>query len=338
MVRGQGEGSSHKKDPTWKNGIQIDAVNPKKGYVYVKCKFCNKVITGGVKRLKEYLGQTHKNIAACPKVPKEVKEEMIIYLKNFKQEKHVKQKFFDERVESGSYFGAPIEDMNSYPSMGGSSGNGPQSRGPMDRFLSHGGGDVPNDKEKASKTITPTSLKEQRNLVCLDIGRFFFENAISFNVARSPSYFNMLRSVANYGRGLKAPTMHELRTWILKEEYNSTTKIVDELKKTWEHTGVSILSDDWSDTRNRANPNDEESTEVGDEELNLEVDEMANEIGGSLQLIDGGEGEGEGEDDFGDEDNEIGFDDVDGFQDGLNNYEYDLPNDPNPNSVDENND
>ncbi|KAK4834132.1 hypothetical protein QYF36_017480 [Acer negundo] len=44
----------------------------------------------------------------------------------------------------------------------------------------------------------------------------------------------------------------------------------------------------------------------------------------SLQLID------EGEDDFGDEDNEIGFDDADG--DGLNNFEYDhLPNDPDPN-------
>ncbi|KAK4856961.1 hypothetical protein QYF36_023136 [Acer negundo] len=51
----------------------------------------------------------------------------------------------------------------------------------------------------------------------------------------------------------------------------------------------------------------------------------------SLQLID------EGENDFGDEDNEIGFDDVDGFEDRLNNYEYDLPNDPNPYSVDENN-
>ncbi|KAK3225072.1 hypothetical protein Dsin_004934 [Dipteronia sinensis] len=77
-----------------------------------------------------------------------------------------------------------------------------------------------------------------------------------------------------------------------------------------------------------ANPNDEESTKVGDEELNLDVDEMANEI--------------RGEDDIGDEDNEIVFDDVDGFEDGLNNYEYDLPipNDPNSNhnSVDENND
>ncbi|KAK0607304.1 hypothetical protein LWI29_012889 [Acer saccharum] len=60
-----------------------------------------------------------------------------------------------------------------------------------------------------------------------------------------------------------------------------------------------------------ANPNDEESIEVGDEERNLDVDEMANEIGGSLQLIN------ECENDFGDEDNEIGFNDVDGYEDGV---------------------
>ena len=46
-------------------------------------------------------------------------------------------------------------------------------------------------------------------------------------------------------------------------------------------------------------------------------------------MIDGGK------DDFGDEDNEIGLDDVD--WDRLNNFEYDhLPNDPNPISLDEN--
>ncbi|KAK2660611.1 hypothetical protein Ddye_007144 [Dipteronia dyeriana] len=61
----------------------------------------------------------------------------------------------------------------------------------------------------------------------------------------------MIRSVGNYGRDLKAPTMHKLLTWILKEEYNSTTKIIDDLKKTWEDTGVSMLSNGWSDTRNR---------------------------------------------------------------------------------------
>ncbi|KAI9193857.1 hypothetical protein LWI28_000718 [Acer negundo] len=177
----------------------MDAENLKKDYVYVKCKFCNKVITGGVTRLKEHHGQTHKNVAPCLKVPKEVKEEIIAYLKNFEREKHVKQKFFYERVESSSYFGALIEDMHSYPM----------------EWLDHFGDQV------------------------MEL-RFFAMRVLGLTCSSS-AY-------------------------------------------------------EWS-----------------------------------LQLID------EGENDFGDEDNEIGFDDVDGFEDRLNNYEYDLPNDPNPYSVDENN-
>lgn len=100
--------------------------------------------------------------------------------------------------------------------------------------------------------MTPAIAKEHRNQVCLDIGRCFFENRLSFNVAKSASFANMLRSVANYGRGLKPPSMHELRTWILNKEEKTTSQIVDDIKSTWKKTGISILSDGWSDMRNRS--------------------------------------------------------------------------------------
>ena len=51
-------------------------------------------------------------------------------------------------------------------------------------------------------------------------------------MARSTSYFNMLLSVGLYGQGHKPPSMHELRTWILKEELNTTEKLVEEIKRT----------------------------------------------------------------------------------------------------------
>lgn len=86
----------------------------------------------------------------------------------------------------------------------------------------------------------------------MDIGRFFYENAIPFNVATSPSYFNMLRSVGAYGRGLKPPSMYDLKTWVLKEELKNTEKNVNEIRKTWAKTGVTIMSDGWSDIKNRS--------------------------------------------------------------------------------------
>ncbi|KAL0928861.1 hypothetical protein M5K25_000788 [Dendrobium thyrsiflorum] len=62
----------------------------------------------------------------------------------------------------------------------------------------------------------------------------------------------MLRSVGLYGRGLKAPSMYELRTWILKEELHNTEQSIDEIKRTWSETGVTIMSDGWSDMKSRS--------------------------------------------------------------------------------------
>lgn len=146
---------------------------------------------------------------------------------------------FEELVESGSYFSqnAPI------PRRG--------IRGPIDRFMMNVGGDN-GDKTAAEPTqITPKNAKEMRNKVCMDIGRCFFENALPFHLAKSPSFINMCRSIGNYGRGLKPPSMYELRTWILKE-LKTTDAIVEDVKKTWPQTGVSIMSDGWSDIRNRS--------------------------------------------------------------------------------------
>lgn len=61
------------------------------------------------------------------------------------------------------------------------------------------------------------------------IGRFFVENAIPFYIATSPSFINMTRPVRSYGRGLKTPTMYELRNWTLRLVPGES--IVTEIKK-----------------------------------------------------------------------------------------------------------
>ncbi|CAI9778949.1 unnamed protein product [Fraxinus pennsylvanica] len=88
--------------------------------------------------------------------------------------------------------------------------------------------------------MTPKELSSKINL---DVGGFFFENALPFNAVESPSFVNMCRAIGSYGRGFKPPTMYELRSWILKKELETTENIVEDIKKTWSKTGVSILSD-----------------------------------------------------------------------------------------------
>lgn len=55
-----------RKDPSWKYGVEVPGEN--KAYKYIKCNFCSKVVTGGVKRMKEHLACTHKDVIACPNV------------------------------------------------------------------------------------------------------------------------------------------------------------------------------------------------------------------------------------------------------------------------------
>ncbi|PKU84561.1 hypothetical protein MA16_Dca017947 [Dendrobium catenatum] len=46
--------------------------------------------------------------------------------------------------------------------------------------------------------------------------------------------------------------MYELRIWMLNEEVKTTSKMVDDVKKTWIEAGVTIMSDGWSDIRHRS--------------------------------------------------------------------------------------
>ncbi|KAI0526896.1 hypothetical protein KFK09_002489 [Dendrobium nobile] len=282
-----------RKDPAWKYGAQVEVSGEgaKKGYVYMKCNFCEKRITGGVKRLKDHLACTHVNVGPCAKVPDEVKKECTNYLKKFATTKEVTQRNMEEMIGNSSYYGSQHEGSSTESHLV-SSDRG--SRGPMDRFMLN----IDNDENINTQDIQPpTTTKELRNRVCLDIARFIYENGIPFNVVRSPSWINMLRSVGSYGRGLQLPSMYELRTWMLNEEVKTTSKMVDDVKKTWIETGVTIMSDGWSDIRHRSiinflvnNPygtvflkSIDASSFVKDAQLLFEMlDEVVEEVGDAL--------------------------------------------------------
>ncbi|XP_052624969.1 uncharacterized protein LOC128132437 [Lactuca sativa] len=199
--------------------------------------------------MKEHLAGSRKDAAPCVNVPDIVKEEMKQYLKAYQDQKFTKQLNFEENVGCGSYHMSNsnnnVMGANSSPSV---STKG--VRGPIDHYM-----EIPLDDDQgtvAVEKMTPAKAKEHRNRVCLDIGRCFYENGMPFNIASSPAFVNMVRSIGDYGRDLKPPSAHELGTWILKEEVKTTTTFVDDIKATWKQTGVSLLSDGWSDIRNRS--------------------------------------------------------------------------------------
>ncbi|KAL0927594.1 hypothetical protein M5K25_001779 [Dendrobium thyrsiflorum] len=184
-----------------------------------------RVVKGGVTRMKEHLSCSHKNVAPCASVPDNVKDEIAAYMKKSTTTKHLQHEQFDERVEQGAYYGSESGKGSS------STINIRGTRAPRDLYMDRG----------QTQMMPAAGTREGRR-----------QNAIPFNVATSPAYFNMLRSVGLYGRGLKAPSMYELRTWILKEELHNTEQSIEEIKRTWSETGVTIMSDGWSDMKSRS--------------------------------------------------------------------------------------
>ena len=64
--------ASGRTDPAWKHCVSVDGKTRK-----LKCKYCEKVLTGGVYRLKHHLAGTSKDVGACVSVPEDVKQSML---------------------------------------------------------------------------------------------------------------------------------------------------------------------------------------------------------------------------------------------------------------------
>eukprot|EP00253_Pinus_taeda_P016332 PITA_16332 len=80
------------------------------------------------------------------------------------------------------------------------------------------------------------------------IGRFFFANGISFNVCRSPYWKEMVRDLVNNApKGYKPPSYEKMRTSVLSEERAWVEARLQDIKDSWKESGVSIVSDGWTD-------------------------------------------------------------------------------------------
>ncbi|KAL6498583.1 hypothetical protein OROHE_026524 [Orobanche hederae] len=71
-------------------------------------------------------------------------------------------------------------------------------------------------------------------------------------VANDPYWLPMIDGIAEYGKGFKPPTMHELRTWVLKAEVDDINIIYEDHKKAWKTYGCTIMLDGWTDQKQRA--------------------------------------------------------------------------------------
>ncbi|KAL6561169.1 hypothetical protein OROMI_016770 [Orobanche minor] len=208
-----------KKDKAWNYAYQLD------GEKCVRCKFCHHKSNGGVTRLKDHLAQTHKGVAPCPSVSKLKRSELLREIGEVPRGESKDSSYF----ESGE---------------GSSQGNVSNiNQGTLDNFVK---------SAPRQTTINSAYKKELLNDVKRRVGRFIYSAALPFNVVNGPYWLPMIDGITEYGKGFKPPTMHELRTWVLKVEVDDINIIYEDHKKAWKTYGCTIMSDGWTDQKQRA--------------------------------------------------------------------------------------
>ncbi|GMQ03740.1 hypothetical protein CsSME_00049421 [Camellia sinensis var. sinensis] len=155
---------------------------------------------------KDYWAGTHDNVGACSQVSEDVMNMFLQLLSGKKQDNIIDVDCFEEKNIEGKNKG-----------------------GTMDVYVTKG----------RAKQQTLNQMIKQREPVIRDICRVIYGHALAFNLVKSPLFKKMLKSVGEYGVGLKPPSYHEVRVSFLKKEVDNKT-------------GCTIMSDGWTDGKSRS--------------------------------------------------------------------------------------
>ncbi|XP_042472577.1 uncharacterized protein LOC122055277 [Zingiber officinale] len=121
-------------------------------------------------------------------------------------------------------------------------------KGPMDLFITK-------KKTKGGKLRQTRKNdacdKELRDRTVQKIAHFMYQAAISFNAAHLDSFKEMIEAIGQYRPNLKPPSYHELRVPLLQKEIIYTNELLKENRDECEKYGCSIMSDGWTDRKQR---------------------------------------------------------------------------------------
>ncbi|KAL5723597.1 hypothetical protein ACHQM5_006977 [Ranunculus cassubicifolius] len=109
-------------------------------------------------------------------------------------------------------------------------------------------------KSNTSVTIENQSvvcMSEDTSDVDATVTRFFVANGISFNVAKSPFWFDMVKCINEAPKGYLPPCAKQIKTYLLDNEKDNIDKALLAFKEQWPVCGVSIVSYGWTNIKHQ---------------------------------------------------------------------------------------
>ena len=160
----------NRTDIDWEHGVDVGG-NGKK----VQCKYCSKIVSGGIFRFKNHLACTRRDVEGCTGVPSEVKEQVLSILVKAAELAEKKRKQIHGIEDSDD------EEVNQIAYT-------KRERNAMDIFFkkkSSGSGSGTRTSTN-QPTMNQFFKKELREDCCQQIARFFYTSAIPFNCVKNP--------------------------------------------------------------------------------------------------------------------------------------------------------
>jgi len=282
-------------DPGWKYAYYVE---PGKRDL-IQCALCPRKIKGGIIRVKQHLAGGSTEILVCPKTTPEIQKEMKAALDAGKTKRDIP--VYDDS-EEGDGEEDTVEVIES--SRAGSSSSSrstskrkesaskpptaPSSKKPINALLRRTPQEVVAERHAKGpyqRTINVSMKpKEERDAVCIEIAKCFYECGVPFNVANSRQFEIAVESIAQYGSGFKPPSFHELREPLLAKCVKETDGDKKRHEDAWTQYGCTLMSDGWTDRRGRQLINFLVNSPVGT--FFLESVDASNESHDAMMLAD----------------------------------------------------
>ncbi|XP_010317484.1 uncharacterized protein [Solanum lycopersicum] len=192
----------------------------------VRCKFCLRILNGGISRLKHHLSRLpSKGVNPCTKVRDDVTDRVRDIIGSKEPPSTKKHKLIETKALANISPEKPLLSVEPITPIA-------RIFPPIGQAISSSG----NNQENAERSIA----------------LFFFENKIDFGVARSSSYHQMIEAVGKCGSGFIGPSPETLKaTWLerIKSEVSLQSKDVE---KEWAMTGCTLIAETWTDNKMKA--------------------------------------------------------------------------------------
>nr|KYP74597.1 hypothetical protein KK1_007283 [Cajanus cajan] len=104
------------------------------------------------------------------------------------------------------------------------------------------------DTQATIDNMFKNNAKEE---TCQVMARFFYNNVIPFNVAKSEEFNAMFDLVLRHGLGFQHPSYHEIRVKYLKKEVKNTPLSLQAHMDEWEKIRCTIMISGWIDKKSR---------------------------------------------------------------------------------------